>query len=259
MTTEKKGLGCAAKGCIALVVIGIIVAAVLGVGGYVAYNYAKSFIADSPIQVPVKEVTPEQYAAIRSRFEAFGQAVQNNVESQLELTANDINSMIAMEDKWKELKGRCQVRIENDRIFAQVSVPLEGLDPKNPNSPFKGKYLNGSVGVEISINNGEVMMYPRSIEVNGEKAPDAIMKAFSGPDYERSFRESFKKDQDPKIAATLAKIKSFRVEKDRIIIQSVGAPSAVPPTSSDAPATTDQPAPAETAPASEPVPAPAMP
>ena len=148
-------MGCFAKGCITLLVLGLVIGGLTVVGGYMGVNYLKSFIATAPAQIPVKEITPEQYTAISSRVESFKQAVQNNVESRLELTADDINAAIATEDKWKELRGKCQIRIENGQVLAQVSFPLEKLDPKN--SMFAGKYLNGTIGLEISINNSNYL------------------------------------------------------------------------------------------------------
>jgi len=286
MAEEKKGMGCFAKGCITLVVIGLLLGVIGGVVGYMGYNYAKGFVATSPIPIPVKQATPEQFTAIRGNFEAFQQAIQNGAEAEWELTADDINIAIAMDPEWAKVKGKAQVLIKDGQLLAQASIPLEKLDPKNPQ--FAGKYLNGTIGIVASIENGEFLLAPRTIEVNGKQVPDWIIKNFfSGPEYEKSFRESFKKDMKPETAQLLAKIKSLKIEKDRLVVKSTGtgppiilksqpvsspAGSAPPPTesapavpdsppapsepatppASDAPATpvpSDQPAPTETAPA----------
>ncbi len=225
---EKQGMGCFAKGCIVLLVLGLIVAGVLGWGAYVAVQKVKEFTATSPALVPIQQATEEQFQEVQGRWQAFAAAVQSNMPGQLVLTADDINTLVAMSP---DLKGKFHIRIENGQAFTQASIPLDNVPG------FSGRYLNGVIGLKVGIENGAVSIVPQSIEVNGKPIPDQIMQALQNKDFADGFNQGLR--DDPNMAAVLQQIKSLRIENDKLIIQTSAASGEMMPT----PTTVSEPAP----------------
>jgi hypothetical protein len=139
--------------------------AVLIIGG--GYWYILSFTDDKPMDIPVVEASADRYQAIRSRIDAFVKAVEEDKSAELSLTADEINILIAQDPHWKELKGKVHVKIKGDELMAEVSIPIKG---KNARS-FKGRYLNGTVGVRPRLKNGVFLVTMERVCSNVSRPP----------------------------------------------------------------------------------------
>ena len=94
---------------------------------------------------------PGEVDKLKQRFEAFQQAVREQRPTKpLELTADDINALIASGPKRQDLKGKFYVSLEGDQLKGEVSMPLQEIGL----SMFKGRYLNGSATFGLSFRNG---------------------------------------------------------------------------------------------------------
>ncbi|MBI4023631.1 MAG: hypothetical protein HY360_01535 [Verrucomicrobia bacterium] len=208
-------MSCWTKGCIALLVIGLLFGAFLAWGAYRLYHKALEFTSTAPANLPVQEATAEQYQEVSSRVDAFRQNLQNNAPAELELSAAEINTLIAMDPKNSELKGRLHVGIENNQVLVQFSIPLEKMGNLGKLPGAAGRYLNAAVGAQVEIANGKVRLRPQTIEVNGKQPPAEWMTQLA-QGFENSFAQSF--EQDPRNKPLLEKIKSLRIEGDKILI-----------------------------------------
>src|SRR5258706_8798135 len=137
-----KPRGCFFYGCLTLAVLGLL-ALVLGVVGYyvvkaTAARWINEYTATAPAEIEKVEYSPAQMQALRARLAAFKDALDHGKPStELTLTAEDLNALIAQEP---QLQGKLFVRIDQDRIKGEISIPLETLGPLK----LQGRYLNGS-------------------------------------------------------------------------------------------------------------------
>jgi len=173
----KRGMGCFARGCLILVVFAIVLAVACLAGLYwgfqrhsaivhSVYWLAKTHsIAEAPAPVPEFAASGEQIQGVQERWQDFQQKIRANQAAEIELTGDDINSLIAMSRaaRWKVF-----VSIEDNRLRLQTSVPL---------GEFFGRsgYFNGDT--TIQLNGAESLEHPQldQIIVNNQPVPKDIL------------------------------------------------------------------------------------
>jgi hypothetical protein len=174
----REGLGCFARGCLILVAFGIVLAIACFAGLYWGFErhsaivhgiywLAKTHsIAEAPALVPEFVPSDEQIQAAQERWQDFEQKARAGQSAEIDLTADDINSLIAVNRtaRWKAF-----VSIEHDRLRLQASVPL---------GEFLGRpswYFNGDIGIQL--NGAESLKHPQlnQIVVNNEPVPRDLL------------------------------------------------------------------------------------
>jgi hypothetical protein len=155
----KRGMGCFGKGCLILIVLAILLA-VVGVGG--SFWGVRHYLSDKPAPIP-EATTPsetttapttgetsvatakEKTAEVRKRLDTMKKAARAHERTGVELTAADINSLIAANRK---SRGTASVGINDTALQAQFSIPLQRLDVPFRNALGLGnRYLNATVTI----------------------------------------------------------------------------------------------------------------
>jgi hypothetical protein len=175
---KKRGLGCFARGCLILIVFGIVLvlACLAGFywGGYrhsavvhAIYWLGKTHsIAEGPAPVPEFTATDEQIQTVQKRWEDFEQKSRAGQAAAIELTADALNSLIAANrtGRWKAF-----VSLEGNRLRLQTSVPLTEFFGWSP------YHFNGDILVELrgpeSLERPEL----NAISVNNEPVPRNLL------------------------------------------------------------------------------------
>jgi hypothetical protein len=173
----RKGLGCFARGCLILVVFGIVLAIACVAGLYwgfqrhsaivhAIYWLAKTHsIAKAPAAVPEFAASEEQIQRGQERWRDFEQKIRAGQQAEIELTADDVNSLIAAnrDRRWKAF-----VSMEDTRLRLQTSVPL---------GEFLGRsgYFNGDI--MIQLNGAQSLENPQlnRVVVNSEPVPRDLL------------------------------------------------------------------------------------
>ena len=173
----RKGLGCFARGCLILVVFGIVLAIACVAGLYWgsqrhsailqgAYWLAKTHsLAETPAAVPEFAASDEQIQRVQERWRDFEQKIRAGQPAQIELTTDDINSLIAAnrDKRWKAF-----VSMEENRLRLQTSVWL---------GEFLGRagYFNGDI--MIQLNGAQSLEHPQlnRIVVNSKPVPRDLL------------------------------------------------------------------------------------
>lgn len=227
----KQGMGCFAKGCITLVVVGILLAGLVAFAGYQGYRSISAYLAERPANIRVYPATEEQYQAVLQKMAPFANALETNRRETLELTADDLNTLVARDPRASELKGRAAFAIAQDELSADVSMPVNG-DAKRGKAATK--FFNGHLGLGVSLDQGEFAFQLNTVVVNGKPLPGWTMQVLQSKDFAKGFNRSFNQawQKDPKAQAVLNKLRSVRVAGDRLVLTSVGeepvAPTPVP-------------------------------
>lgn len=193
----QRGMGCFAKGCLILLVFAflLIVACVAGI--YWGYRHHSALlrgvfwaskthvIEQSPKEIPSYQAPEMEIRDVKQRWDNFEMAVDRHESAEIELTANDLNALLA--DK-RELRGRAFVSIEQNQLRFQMSVPLQEYIRQ------KGYYVNADVVVKFD--GAQSIDHPRlsGVTINGESLPADVLnwKYDSRPlgNYLAEFRET---------------------------------------------------------------------
>lgn len=206
-----KKRGCFFYGCLTLLILVALAALVV----FLSYRYVvgtvDSFTDTKPTPIETTEATPAELDAIRQRAERFGKALerQENAE-EFVITAHEINALISNSPEYHEAKGKLFVLIEGGRIKGKVSIPLtEDIGPIKT----KGRYLNGVATFRVALTNGTPLLNIDNLEVKGKPLPSVILNELK----KKNMAEDISKD--PQAANNLAKIDTFTVKDDQIIIR----------------------------------------
>lgn len=171
LPAEPRGGGCFAKACLTFVCLFVLLAVAFIGGGYWAFRHLQntysttepltlgnlttdqgivpeaadeddtvtSDVPLSPNAQPQPIDAPEPVEVIRARWRVFEKAAKRNEPAQIDLTADDINTLIAANRK---LRGKAFVTVANNSGRVKVSVPLDKV------FMMEGRYFNGEATVE---------------------------------------------------------------------------------------------------------------
>jgi hypothetical protein len=161
---QRHGPGCFVKGCLILAVFFIL----LGLAFVAGYYYAQrhEHFATQHESLPISQATIEEENAVRARWDAFEKAAQGKEPARIELTADDINALIASEPK---LRGNAYVTIDGNTARLQISMPLskgQWLDKR---------YINAQCSVQSGPNQKPEDMRISNIVLNGKPVGEEVL------------------------------------------------------------------------------------
>jgi hypothetical protein len=176
---ERSGLGCFAKGIIALVLFAVLF--VIGVYLFVSHG----LISSQPVELPVHELPAPALAAVQQRVDEFkntpapppSPTPESNPEptpaaeasppaKQLVLSSSDINGLIAAK---KRSRGHAFVSLEGNTAKIQISIPSNKV-PGFPNG-----YLNGTFQITTDGPTPISSLQVSKIHANGYPVPSSIL------------------------------------------------------------------------------------
>ena len=175
---RRKGLGCFARGCLILLVFAIVLAIACFAGMYWglhrhsalfygSYWLAKTrSIAQAPTSVPEFNASDQQIQRVQERWQDFEQKTRAGQPAEIELSADDINAVIATSD---DVRGKVFVSIDGNQLRLEASLPIGGVLGK------PGYYFNGDVIIEL--NGAQALDNPQinRITINGEQVPSDFL------------------------------------------------------------------------------------
>src|SRR4029077_730603 len=183
----ERGMGCFGKGCLILIVLAILFV-VIGVGG-TYWGLRHVYLSDKPAPIPettapsetgaatpgeTSVATPsEKSAEVRERLDTMKKAAQAHEQTDMELTAADINALIAANRK---SRGTASVGIDGGVAQAQFSIPLERLDVPFRNAFGLGdRYLNGTVTIVAPPGTNASNVQLSEVKINGHSVSADVL------------------------------------------------------------------------------------
>ena len=175
---RRKGLGCFGRGCLVLLVFAIVLGIACFAGVYWGlyrnsaifhglYWLAKAqAISQTPAPIPGFAASDAQIQSVHERSEDFEQKARAGQVAQLELTADDINTLIATN---QNMRGKIFVSIDGESLRCQASVPLGQLLGRS------GYYFNGDIAVELKSAESLENLQLSRISVNNETVPPGLL------------------------------------------------------------------------------------
>src|SRR5690606_17938929 len=128
------------------------------------------FTADAPLNIVAVELPEEEMKALEARFEAFDAAMDKGEPQDLEVTAKEINAMIAQDE---QLKGHVVVRIADGKVGGDVSFPAGDFPGGG------GRHFNATADFDVSMQDGQLVVTLTDAKVNGATLPQAFLDAFA--------------------------------------------------------------------------------
>jgi len=171
---QRKGLGCFGRGCLILLVFLIVLAIACFAGMYWglhrnsalfygSYWMAKTgSLAQAPTPVPEFNPSNQQIQLVQEHWQDFEQKTRAGQSAEIELSADDINALIATSEGVHE---KVFVSIDRDQFRLQLSVPIGEFFGR------EGYYFNGDVVIELEGTQSLDGPRFRRVMINGQQVP----------------------------------------------------------------------------------------
>src|SRR6266404_2092882 len=203
---HQRGLGCFAKGCLILFVFGILLCLSFVAGTYYASRFLRSeYFSGEHELLPISRASVEEEEAVRARWNAFEKAARTHEAARIELSADDLNALIASDPK---LRADAYVTIEDNTAHLKVSMPI------GRNWWLSGRYINASCSVQSAPSGKPEDARITSIVVNGRSVGEEFLSWQYGS-------WSFKRYAADWIGQT--NLKTFEISDGKIVLETNAA------------------------------------
>src|SRR5262245_1280575 len=213
-----KRRGCFFYGCITvlvlLVLFGIGLLFVVRYGLNKLTAFVEQYTETKPMLLETVQISANEYQQLDKRVTAFADAVNaRKATPPLVLSGDDINALIAKNPAWKGLKDKVYVTIEGDQIKGKVSIPMDDLAQAPGLSRLKGRYLNGSAGLKVSLANAVLVVTLQSLEAKGQSPPPPIMAQLQAVNFAQNT------SQDPKTQEMISRLESIEIKDGMLTLK----------------------------------------
>ena len=197
-------------GCLSAI---ILLAVIAGAAYYfilqASDELVETYTSPEPRDFARAEEGRDEVLSVIDRFRDFVIALERGEETEsFSLSADDINALLEYEDLLREFHGMARVDIQDDRLLAEISVPLDLF-----NERFEGRYLNGTGELSVEMRDGRLEVNIDRLEVAGRNLPEEFMNEIRKNNLVETLL------QDPSLERFMGLVKSVKVEDGRVVIE----------------------------------------
>ncbi len=145
---KKSGLGCLGCGCLVLGLVVILFVGLVVGGFYVGYQKVVGLTSTTPADVPSFNGSDDVFNTAQQKVMAFGHDVQDHQAATIQLSADEINALIARDPELIRQKAHLFVTLTGDEAQVQGSIPTEALSE----GFLKNRYLNFDTTFGLGFN-----------------------------------------------------------------------------------------------------------
>lgn len=184
-------MGCFAKGCLTLIILGFIfLVGMIGCTWFIYVRTVDRLTSPTPADVRIEALTEGQFQAAENSMKRLRTAIANNTETTVELTAADINALIARDSSFEDWRGRTRVNIADSVMTIDLSAPLNTI----PLPRLKKRWFNGTASFSFTYENGMFDFDIRSAEAGGHRVPDIFLSSGAVSSFNESMNQSFREE-----------------------------------------------------------------
>ncbi len=218
---EKKASsrGCFLYGCLSLIVLLVlaITVSVMFLRYYVRSSIEK-FTDAEPRQFETTTLSDAETRALQDRLQGFARALQQtNQVAALSLDSSEMNAVIATEPALAALKKHLRVQLEGDELLCNLSVPLDPLADVPFLGGLKGRFMNATTTVRVSLADGTLTTRLVEARVKGNSLPPQALA---------EIEKNLPWDElltDPKVKALIARLDGIRIVDGKLQLSAGGA------------------------------------
>jgi hypothetical protein len=209
-------MGCFAKGCLTVFILGFLFIAVVGGGCW--YFYKKTFnnlTSTGPTDIRVETPTPAQTKSAEDSHARLDEAIARNQETTVEFTGPELNHLLAQNSDLEFLRGRSRMDIADSTMTVALSAPLDRL----PWPGLKDRWFNGTLRFSMTYGSGVFQLDLKSAEANGHEFPTAFLSSFNSSfngSMNKAFREQVDRNEEGN--EFWNHVKSVNLKGDKLVI-----------------------------------------
>ena len=201
----QKGMGCFAKGCLILIAFFILLGLAFIGGTFFAVRYLRTaYFPTTHVQLPAGAATENEQQVVRARWDSFEKAARAHQPARIEMTADDLNALIASEPKWRD---KAYVSVDKNVGRLQVSIPLDAV------RWLRGHYINAECVVQSAVGGNPADARITSIVVNDRPIGEEALRWQYGSWSLRRYLSDWSEENN---------LKTFEIEDGKVILETKG-------------------------------------
>ncbi len=232
---RRRGLGCFAKGCLLTITVLMIFGVGIGTLGFFLIKSGQAYFTEQPVPTRIFDATDDQYQAVLAKLQPFAQAMNEGRAATVELTTDDLNTLIARLPQFAPLRGHVYVNIVGGQLLADLSFPTTRSDA--PNQYF----VSAHATLDASFASGRFTFALRhAAPLQGEAKDGLLPSMLRNPTFLQNYSEMINRnandfvhdesDKDLQIADILSKLRMVVLTGDKLVATSVERPALPTPT-----------------------------
>lgn len=197
----------------------ILLALVVGTGWFFYGKMLNAFTAEAPASVQIAAPSEADTATGTEKLERLRGAIGSQQSVTAELTAGELNALIARHPSFTDLRGKFHIGIANSVLDVAMSVPLSDI----PLPRLKHRWFNGTARFGLVYDEDRFNLAVKSLEANGQSIDLSGFQSFADI-FNNSFNEGFNKAQRKNRESDefWRNVKSITVVDDKLIITTKG-------------------------------------
>jgi hypothetical protein len=212
-----QGIGCFAKGCLTLLIVGfILIAGVIGGTWYLYVKTVNNLTSPAPADVQVEPPSERQFQTAENSMDRLRTAIAGNKETTVEFTAADLNALFARDPEFSDWRGRVRIKIADSTMTIALSAPLSFI----PLPKMKKRWFNGTARFSFTYESGTFSFDIKSAEAGGHHVPDIFLSSSSISSFNESMNRSFRNtlDGNDRGSEFWNHVKKMSLEGDKLVV-----------------------------------------
>ena len=182
-------MGCFAKGCLTVLIIGfILIAGTIAGTWYLYVKTVDNLTSPAPADVQMEPPSESQFQIAENSMARLRKAIANNEETTVEFTAADLNALLARDLDFKEWRGRTRIEITDSTVTIALSASLNSI----PLPRIKKRWFNGTARFNFAYESGTFRFDIKSAKAGGHHVPGIFLSRSSISSFNESMNRSFR-------------------------------------------------------------------
>lgn len=215
-------MGCFAKGCLTILIIGFIfLAGLMGCGWFIYVKTVDKLTSLEPADVESEQLSESQFEAAEKSMARLKKAIADNEATTVEFTGADLNALFARDVDFSDWRGRTRIEIANSTMTIALSAPLSPI----PLPGLKKRWFNGTARFSFTYDSGTFSFDIMSAEAGGHQVPDIFLSSSSISSFNDSmnqnFRNGWRENDDDSEFGTREfwdHVKTMKLEGDKLVV-----------------------------------------
>jgi hypothetical protein len=181
-------MGCFAKGCLTVLIVGfILIAGVIGSAWFIFNKAVNNLTSAGSATVQIEQPSEAQFQAAEDSLARLNKAIANGEEATVEFTSADLNALLARDEDFKEFRGRARIDIADSMMTIDLSVPLDSIRWRR----LQRRWFNGTARFGLSYSSGQFRIDLESAEAGGHRLPGRFISETFMSSFNDGLNESF--------------------------------------------------------------------
>ncbi len=155
----------------------------------------ENYTADQPVIIVREELSNTQLMKFKRKYTSLREVFRSGKKATIELEGKELSQLIASTPETKNYADIADFWIEDDRLMAKMSIPMDVLQQKNVpkmfSSFFKGRYLNGVFKLDFAIRDGKLKLNIDECIVKGNPVNETFLKMLNSQNLDAVFSKKF--------------------------------------------------------------------